>query len=82
LKLESSIPPPGGGSDRSTFLSVPIALVIGRLYNDTTLPLVGGFALLSILSILIMRWANRTKDQPSKQSPMPNLNPSDNFSRR
>ncbi|MGD8367438.1 MAG: multidrug effflux MFS transporter [Desulfobacterales bacterium] len=45
----------------STFLSVPIALVIGRLYNDTTLPLVGGFALLSAASLLIMRWANRAK---------------------
>jgi DHA1 family bicyclomycin/chloramphenicol resistance-like MFS transporter len=43
----------------STFLSVPIALVIGRLYNDTTLPLVGGFAVLSISSLCIMRWANR-----------------------
>lgn len=43
----------------STFLSVPIAFVIGRLYNDTTLPLVGGFALLSIISLFIMRWANR-----------------------
>jgi DHA1 family bicyclomycin/chloramphenicol resistance-like MFS transporter len=48
----------------STFLSVPISLVIGRLYNDTTLPLVGGFALLSIISLLIMRWANQTKAQP------------------
>jgi len=43
----------------STFLSVPIAFLIGRLYNDTTLPLVGGFALLSIISLGIMRWANR-----------------------
>jgi len=48
----------------STLLSVPIALLIGRLYNDTTLPLVGGFALLSIASFFIMRWANRTTVQP------------------
>ena len=48
----------------STFLSVPIAFVIGRLYNDTTLPLVGGFALLSLTSLIIMRWANRTKGRP------------------
>lgn len=48
----------------STFLSVPIAFVIGRLYNDTTLPLVGGFALLSIASLCIIRWANRPKRQP------------------
>jgi DHA1 family bicyclomycin/chloramphenicol resistance-like MFS transporter len=48
----------------STFLSVPIALVIGRLYNDTTLPLVGAFALLSLASLCIMRWANREKNHP------------------
>ena len=47
----------------STFLSVPIALLIGGLYNDTTLPLVGGFALLSITSLYIMHWANRTRNQ-------------------
>ena len=47
----------------STFLSVPIALLIGRLYNDTTLPLVGGFALLSIISLYIMHWANRTRNR-------------------
>ena len=45
----------------STFLSVPIALLIGRLYNDTTLPLIGGFALLSLSALGIMRWANRTR---------------------
>jgi len=44
----------------STFLAVPIAFVIGQLYNDTTLPLVGGFAFLSATSLCIMRWANRT----------------------
>ena len=43
----------------STFLSVPIGLLIGRLYNDTTLPLVGGFLLISMTSLGIMRWANR-----------------------
>lgn len=43
----------------STFLSVPIGLLIGRLYNDTTFPLVGGFVLISITSLCIMRLANR-----------------------
>ncbi len=47
----------------STFLSVPIGLLIGRLYNDTTLPLIGGFTLISITSLCILRWANRKKDQ-------------------
>jgi DHA1 family bicyclomycin/chloramphenicol resistance-like MFS transporter len=48
----------------STLLSVPIAYLIGRLYNDTTLPLVGGFALLSLTSLCLMRWANRVPDPP------------------
>ena len=47
----------------STFLAVPIAFLIGRLYNETTLPLVGGFALLSLISLGIMHWANRVTPQ-------------------
>jgi DHA1 family bicyclomycin/chloramphenicol resistance-like MFS transporter len=47
----------------STFLAVPIAFVIGHLYNDTTLPLVGGFAFLSTASLCILRWVNRAKNQ-------------------
>jgi MFS transporter, DHA1 family, multidrug resistance protein len=42
----------------STFLSVPLAVVIGRCYDGTTLPLVGGFAILSILTAFVMRWAD------------------------
>jgi MFS transporter, DHA1 family, multidrug resistance protein len=51
----------------SNFLAVPIAFLIGGLYNDTTLPLIGGFALLSITSFCIMRWANRTKNQTRRR---------------
>jgi DHA1 family bicyclomycin/chloramphenicol resistance-like MFS transporter len=43
----------------STFLAVPLAFLIGRLYNDTTLPMIGGFVLLSCISSGIMRWADR-----------------------
>jgi len=42
----------------SNFVSVPIAIVIGRSYNGTTLPLVGGFAILSILTAVAMHWAD------------------------
>lgn len=41
----------------STFLSAIIGGMIGQSYNGTVLPLVGGFALLSILSLLVMLWA-------------------------
>ena len=42
----------------SSFIAVPLAVLIGRCYNGTTLPLIAGFTVLSTLSIFIMRWAN------------------------
>jgi DHA1 family bicyclomycin/chloramphenicol resistance-like MFS transporter len=41
----------------STFLSTLLGGLIGQSYNGTVLPLVGGFALLSILSLGVMMWA-------------------------
>ena len=41
----------------STFIAVPLGTIIGQAYNETVLPLVGGFAILSLLSMLIMGWA-------------------------
>jgi DHA1 family bicyclomycin/chloramphenicol resistance-like MFS transporter len=42
----------------STLVSVPLGIVIGRSYDSTTLPLVGGFAILSTLAAFVMRWAD------------------------
>lgn len=42
----------------SSFIAVPLAILIGRCYNGTTLPLITGFTVLSILSLFIMRWAD------------------------
>ncbi len=41
----------------STFISVPLGTWIGQSYNGTILPLVIGFAVLSVVSMGIMRWA-------------------------
>jgi DHA1 family bicyclomycin/chloramphenicol resistance-like MFS transporter len=41
----------------STLLSLVFGTTIGQSYNGTVLPLVAGFAILSTLSILAMRWA-------------------------
>jgi DHA1 family bicyclomycin/chloramphenicol resistance-like MFS transporter len=41
----------------STLLSAILGGLIGQSYNGTVLPLVGGFALLSLLSLLVMRSA-------------------------
>ena len=40
----------------STLLSVIIAVVIGRFYNETTYPLTLGFMVAAILSLLLFKW--------------------------
>jgi DHA1 family bicyclomycin/chloramphenicol resistance-like MFS transporter len=42
----------------STLISMPLGTIIGQSYNGTVLPLVIGIALLSGLSILVVRWAD------------------------
>jgi DHA1 family bicyclomycin/chloramphenicol resistance-like MFS transporter len=41
----------------STLIAVAAGAVIGQSYNGTILPLVTGFAVLSLLSLIMMRWA-------------------------
>lgn len=41
----------------STFISTLIGGLVGQQYNGTVLPLVSGFALLSLLSLVVMIWA-------------------------
>ena len=45
----------------STLISVPLGTIIGQGYNGTILPLVGGFALLSILSLIVMHWTEKER---------------------
>jgi len=40
----------------STFISVPLGTMIGRSYNGTILPLVAGIAILTGLSLIVVRW--------------------------
>ncbi|MFZ7127869.1 MAG: multidrug effflux MFS transporter [Desulfobacterales bacterium] len=49
----------------SGFISVPIAIWIGKAYNGTTLPLIGGFTILGILSLFVMRWAENALNRGS-----------------
>lgn len=48
----------------STLISVPLGILIGHSYNGTILPLVGGFAVLGALSLLVMRWIESAAVQP------------------
>jgi MFS transporter, DHA1 family, multidrug resistance protein len=40
----------------SSLISVSIGILIGQLYNETVLPLVGGFAVFSIASLITIHW--------------------------
>ncbi len=42
----------------ATFISVPLGTWVGQSFNGTVLPLVGGFAVLSLIALLVMRWAD------------------------
>ena len=43
----------------TTFISLLIGTAIGQAYDGTVLPLVGGFAVLGITAIAVMRWIER-----------------------
>ncbi|MDD2451037.1 MAG: multidrug effflux MFS transporter [Sulfurovum sp.] len=42
----------------STFISIPLGVLIGRFYEGTILPLVAGFALLGLFASFIFRYAS------------------------
>ncbi len=44
----------------TTIVSLVFGAAIGAMYNDSILPLVGGFAGFGLLALLIMRWTDRT----------------------
>jgi MFS transporter, DHA1 family, multidrug resistance protein len=48
----------------STLISLALGTLIGQSYNNTVLPLVGGFMILSLASVLTMRWAEHRKIAP------------------
>ena len=43
----------------ATMISMIIGTIIGQLYNETVFPLIGGFAILGMLSLFVMRMADR-----------------------
>lgn len=45
----------------STLISVPIGILIGQCYNETVLPLLGGFSIFSIVSFFAIRWTENWK---------------------
>jgi DHA1 family bicyclomycin/chloramphenicol resistance-like MFS transporter len=53
----------------TTTISLPLGILIGQSYNSTVLPLVGGFAILSLASVAAMRWAENKKSKAVKRKP-------------
>ncbi len=52
----------------TTITSVTMGMLIGLAYNQTVLPLISGFAILSAAAMIFMRWAEKgksAKKQPS-----------------
>lgn len=43
----------------STLISLPLGWLIGHLYDGSVLPLVGGFALMGSMSLMLMRWTEQ-----------------------
>ena len=48
----------------STFLSLVLGTVVGQAYNGTILPLVGGFALFGLASLVVVHWIEGEASEP------------------
>jgi DHA1 family bicyclomycin/chloramphenicol resistance-like MFS transporter len=49
----------------ATFMSLPIAWVIGNLFDGTVFPLVGGFAVLGLASVCVVVWTEHESEAPA-----------------
>ncbi len=47
-----------------SLMSIPIGALIGRMFDGTILPLVGGFAVMCFITIFVMRWADSGEIEP------------------
>lgn len=55
----------------SLLLGVPLGMVIGRVYNGTVLPLVAGFAILSVAAAAVMWWAENGTGKVAEEMAQP-----------
>jgi MFS transporter, DHA1 family, multidrug resistance protein len=54
----------------TTFLSLALGTLIGRSFDGTVLPLVGGFAALGFAALLVMRWAETGSRGAARSGPL------------
>ena len=50
----------------STFLSLVLGTAVGQAYNGTILPLVGGFALFGLASLVVVHWIEHESSEPDR----------------
>jgi DHA1 family bicyclomycin/chloramphenicol resistance-like MFS transporter len=50
----------------STFLSLVLGTAVGQAYNGTILPLVGGFALFGLASLVVVYWIEHAASEPDR----------------
>lgn len=48
----------------ATFISLPLAAIVGDRFDGTVVPLVAGFAVLGLATCLVMRWTDRHLTDP------------------
>ena len=58
-----------------TLISLALGTAIGQSYDGTVVPLVAGFALLSVLAIIAMYWADASRSADLQASPRRALSP-------
>lgn len=47
----------------SSAIAIPIGVVIGQAYNNTVIPIVLGFLILTVLALFLQRWTERQRDK-------------------
>lgn len=56
----------------SSLISVVLGTLVGQLYDNTVLPLVGGFALFGVAAVIVMEWTERRRERVEHlQGPYP-----------
>lgn len=53
----------------STLIAVSVGTPIGRFYDGTVIPLIGGFALMAIIAIIATEWAESRRRPPAPITP-------------
>ena len=47
----------------SSAVAIPLGVVIGQAYNNTVIPIVLGFLILTVLALFLQRWTERQRDK-------------------